>query len=94
MRSGRLPDKAAGAPWLSCDRNSRIFAGGKSSRWLRVPTQMGGAPANPMITPLVFALFLLAACHRALAMSRRPDTSSILAVAIVSVAMQHYLPGM
>jgi prepilin signal peptidase PulO-like enzyme (type II secretory pathway) len=73
---------------------ARILTGGQIKLLSAGGTWLGVSGSVAMIVVAVFALFLIAAFQRMGAVRRRPDASAIVAVAIVSVAMQQNLPGM
>lgn len=73
---------------------ARILTGGQIKLLAAGATWLGLGGAAAMIAVAVFVLFLIAAFQRMGAVRQRPDASAIFAVAIVSVAMQQYLPGM
>jgi prepilin signal peptidase PulO-like enzyme (type II secretory pathway) len=73
---------------------ARILTGGQIKLLAAGGTWLGVSGAAVMIAVAVFALFLIAAFQRVGAVRRRPDASAIVAIAIVSVAMQQHLPGM
>lgn len=72
----------------------RILTGGHIKLLAAGATWLGVLGALAMMAVAVFALFLIAFMQRTGAVRRRPDTSAIVAIAILSVAMQQYLPGM
>jgi prepilin signal peptidase PulO-like enzyme (type II secretory pathway) len=72
----------------------RILTGGQIKLFAAGATWVGVGGALAMVAVAVFILFLVAAFQQAGAVRRRPDTSAIVALAIVSVAMQQHLPGM
>jgi len=73
---------------------ARILTGGQIKLLAAGATWLGVNGTMAMIAVAAFILFLIAAFQRAGAVRRRPDASAIVAVAIVSVAMQQHLPGM
>jgi prepilin signal peptidase PulO-like enzyme (type II secretory pathway) len=72
----------------------RILTGGQIKLIAAGATWLGVTGALVMIAVAVLVLFLIALVQRAGAVRRRPDASAIVAVAIVSVAMQQHLLGM
>ncbi|MFC0204659.1 A24 family peptidase [Novosphingobium soli] len=72
----------------------RILTGGQLKLMAAGATWVGMTGTLVMMSVAVLTLFLLAAFQQAGAVRRRPDASAIVAVAIVSVAMQQHLPGM
>lgn len=86
---------ASGAVTLLRSRTRlRVLTGGQIKLLAAGATWLGVDGALAMVLVAVFTLFLIAAFQRAGAVRRRPDASAIVAVAIVSVAMQQHLPGM
>lgn len=86
---------ASGAVTLLRSRTRlRVLTGGQIKLLAAGATWLGIDGALAMVTVAFFALFLIAVFQRTGAVRRRPDASAIVAVAIVSVAMQQHLPGM
>lgn len=73
---------------------ARILTGGQIKLLGAGATWLGIHGAVAMIMVTVIVLFVLAAVQRAGAVRQRPDASAVLAVAILSVALQQHLPGM
>jgi hypothetical protein len=77
----------------------RILTGGQIKLLAAGATWLGLSGALVMLAGAVLVLFLIAAfqrigAQRTGAVGRRPDASAVVAVAIVSVAMQQHLLGM
>ena len=72
----------------------RILTGGQIKLLSAGSTWLGVNGALAMVVVALFTLFVIAAFQRAGAVRRRPDASAIVAMAIVSVAMQQHLPGL
>lgn len=79
---------------LRARTRARILTGGQIKLLGAGATWLGISGTFAMMAVAVLALVLIAAFQRAGAVRRRPDASAILAVAILSVALQQYLPGM
>lgn len=79
---------------LRARTHARILTGGQIKLLAAGATWLGMNGTFAMVGVTALALVLLAAFQRAGAVRRRPDASAILAVAIISVAMQQHLPGM
>lgn len=73
---------------------ARILTGGQIKLLGAGATWLGVSGAFAMIALAAIALVLLAAFQRAGAVKQRPDASAVFAVAILSVAIQQYLPGL
>lgn len=86
---------ASGAVTLLRSRTRlRVLTGGQIKLLAAGATWLGIDGALAMVTVAFCALFLIAVFQRTGVVRRRPDASAIVAVAIVSVAMQQHLPGM
>ncbi|HUD27763.1 MAG TPA: hypothetical protein VMQ93_02755, partial [Novosphingobium sp.] len=73
---------------------ARILTGGQIKLLAAGGTWLGVSGAAIMIVIAGLVIFLIAMFQRAGAVRRRPDASAIVAVAILSVALQQQLPGM
>lgn len=79
---------------LQSRTGSRILTGGQIKLLAAGGTWLGVGGSIAMVVLATITLFLVAAVQRMGAVSRRPDASVIVAVVIVSVAMQQQLSGM
>lgn len=79
---------------LRARTGARVLTGGQIKLLAAGSTWLGISGTFAMVAVALLTLFTLAAFQKAGAVRRRPDASAILAVAIVSVAMQQHLPGM
>ncbi|MFT4053301.1 MAG: hypothetical protein QM681_02255 [Novosphingobium sp.] len=79
---------------LRARTGARVLTGGQIKLMAAGATWLGFGGTFAMVAVALLTLVALAAVQKAGAMRRRPDASAILAVAIVSVAMQQHLPGM
>lgn len=79
---------------LRARTGARVFTGGQIKLLAAGATWLGVGGTFVMVAVALLTLFTLAAFQKAGAVRRRPDASAILAVAIVSVAMQQHMPGM
>lgn len=79
---------------LRARTGARVLTGGQLKLLAAGATWLGLGGTFAMIAVALLTLITLAAFQKAGAVRRRPDASAILAVAIVSVAMQQHLPGM
>lgn len=86
---------AAGAVTaLRLRTRARILTGGQIKLLSAGGTWLGVGGSAAMIAVAVLALFLIATFQKIGAVRSRPDASAIVAVAIVSIAMQQHLLGM
>lgn len=72
----------------------RILTGGQIKLLAAGATWLGVYGAAVMMVIAFLILLVMAAFRNAGALRGRPDASTIVAVAIISVAMQQHLPGM
>lgn len=73
---------------------ARILTGGQIKLIGAGATWLGIHGALAMVVVAAVALVVLVAIQRTGAVRQRPDASAVLAVAILSVAVQQHLPGM
>ena len=92
--AGSLAVASLAVALLRAYTGARVLTGGQIKLLAAGATWLGLAGTFAMVTVALLTLFALAAFQKAGAVRRRPDASAILAVAIVSVAMQQHLPGM
>jgi len=72
----------------------RILTGGQIKLLAAGATWLGLGGTLIMVIVAILALFAIAAFQRNGEIRRRPDASAVVAITIVSIAMQQYLPGM
>ncbi|AOR79257.1 hypothetical protein QUC32_04705 [Novosphingobium resinovorum] len=92
--AGSLAIAGLAVALLRAHTGARVLTGGQIKLLAAGATWLGFSGTFAMVAVALLTLFALAAFQKAGAVRRRPDASAILAVAIVSVAMQQHLPGM